>query len=62
MVRPTLIGFNSVELKYYPFMISLDKCTGNCNVSSPKICLPKVTKRINAKAFKMITNKIKLKK
>ena len=24
-VRPTVIDFNPVELKYYPFMISLDK-------------------------------------
>ena len=29
MVRPTLIDLNSVELKYYPFMIILDKCTGS---------------------------------
>ena len=28
MVRPTLIDMNPVELKYYPFMISLNKCTG----------------------------------
>ena len=26
MVRPTLIDLNPVELKYYAFMISLDKC------------------------------------
>ena len=37
MVRPTLIDMNPVKVKYYPFMISLNKCTGNCNVSSPKI-------------------------
>ena len=36
MVRPTLIDLNPVELKYYPFMISLDKCPGSCNVLSPK--------------------------
>ena len=29
MVRPTLIDVNPVELKYYPFMINLKKCTGN---------------------------------
>ena len=28
MVRPTLIDMNPFELKYYPFMISLNKCTG----------------------------------
>ena len=42
--RPTIIDLNSVELKCYPFMISLDKCTGSCNVLSPKICVPKETK------------------
>ena len=57
MVRPTLIDMTPVELKYYPFMIGLNKCTGSCNVSSPKICVPKETKYINIKAFNMITNK-----
>ena len=58
MVRPTLIDLNPVELKYYPFMISLNKCTGSCNVLSPKICVPKETKDINVKAFN-IDNKWK---
>ena len=31
MVRPTLIDMNLLELIYYPFMISLNKCTGNCH-------------------------------
>ena len=56
MVRHTLIDLNPVELKYYTFMISLNKCTGRFNVSSPKICVPKETKDINVKAFNMITN------
>ena len=56
MVRPTVIDLNPVELKY-PFMISLDKCTGSCIVLSPKICVPKETKYINVKAFIMITKK-----
>ena len=46
MVRPTLIDMNPNELKYYPFIISLNKCTGSCNVLSPKICVPKETKDI----------------
>ena len=45
MVRPTLIDLNLVELKYYPFIISLDKCNGSCNVLSPKIHVPKETKK-----------------
>ena len=57
MVRPSLVDLNPVELKYFPFIISLDKCTGNCNVLSPKICVPKETKDINVKAFNMATNK-----
>ena len=57
MVRPTLTDMNPNELKYYPFMISLNKCTGNCNVLSSKICVPKETKDINLNTFNMITNK-----
>ena len=57
MVRPTLIYLNPVELKHYPFLISLDKCTGSRNVLSPKICVPKVTKDINVEAFNVLTNK-----
>ena len=57
MVIPTLIDLNPIELKFYPFMISLDKFTGNCNVLSPKTCVPKGTLDINIKAFNMIGNK-----
>ena len=57
MVRPTLVDLNSVELKHYPFIISLNKCTGSCNVLSPKIRVPKKAKNINVKGFNMITNK-----
>ena len=38
-------------------MISLDKCSGKCNVLSPTICVPKKTKGIIVKVFNMITNK-----
>ena len=34
MIRPTLIDLNPVELKYYPFMISSDKCHGSFNILS----------------------------
>ena len=33
MVRPTHIALDPVELKYYPFMISLDKFTLFCLIS-----------------------------
>ena len=57
MVRFTIIDMSPVELKYYPFMISLNKCTGSCNIVSSKICAPKETKDIYVKVFNMITNK-----
>ena len=61
MVRATLIDLNPFELKYYPFMIIFKKCTGSCNVLSPKICVPKETKYTNIKAFNIITNKDEVK-
>ena len=51
MIRPTIIDLNPAEFKYYIFMISLDKCTGSCNVLSSKICVPKETKDINVEAL-----------
>ena len=61
MIRPTLIDLSPVELKFYSFMNSLDKCNGSCNVLSPKICILKKTKDINVKVFNIITNKNKAK-
>ena len=43
IVRPTVIDLNPVNLKYYPFTISLNKCTRNCNVLSPNISVPRET-------------------
>ena len=57
MVRSTVIDTNPKELKYYPFMISLNEWTGSSNVLSPKIYVPKEIKDINVKALNMITNK-----
>ena len=59
MVKPTLIDLNLVELKCYPFMISLDEYRGSCNVLSPKNMCSERNKRqmINVKALKIISNK-----
>ena len=57
MVTATVIDINPVELKCYPFVVSLNKCTGTCNVLSPKACVPKGTRDVNVKAFNMITDK-----
>ena len=32
MTMVTFVDSNSIELNYYLFMISLDKCNGSCNV------------------------------
>ena len=44
MVTATLIDLNPVDFKYYPFMISLNKCTESCNVLSPNLCVQKKQK------------------
>ena len=56
MIRVFLIGFNHVQFKYYPFMISLDKCNGSCsdiNDLSMRSCVPSKSKDINVN---MLTN------
>ena len=61
MVRPTLIKMNLVKLKYYPFIISYNRCTRICSVLSPKMYVPKETKYLNVKAFNVIKNKNEVK-
>ena len=34
MVRPNITDMKPVELKYYPIMISLNKCTARCKTAS----------------------------
>ena len=58
MIRTTPIDLNPVELNYYQFMISLDKCNRSYNVLddlSTKIRIPSEKKKdINVKVFYMI--------
>ena len=57
MVRPSPSDLNPLELKYYLFIITLDKCNGSSNILIPKICASKEIKDVNVKAFNMITDK-----
>ena len=57
MVRPTLTDLNPVVLKYYPFIISLNKCTGSRNVLSLTIFVLKEKEDIYVEVFNMIKNK-----
>ena len=51
MATPTLSDLNLVAFRYYPFMISLGKCSGSCNVLFPKLCVPRKAKDINVKSI-----------
>ena len=54
-----LFNLNPVELNYYPFPFSLDKCNGSCNAAdelSTKKCVPSKTKDINVKVFNVSRN------
>ena len=64
MIRAFLTDLNPVELKYYPFMINLDKYSVSYNSdddSSTKICVPSKTKDVDVKVFNMTTNRNKAK-
>ena len=58
MTRRTFIDLHPVELNYYPFIISLDKCNGICHVAddlTTKRYVWSKSQDVNIKAFKMIT-------
>ena len=43
MTRPTLYDLNLIKFNYYPFLISINKCNGDCNAADDlfkKICVP----------------------
>ena len=55
--KPFLIDLILAELKYYPFMITLDKCNGNCNIfiqRSSRICVPNKRENLNLNIFNLI--------
>ena len=57
-VRPTFIDLNSTKLKYYPFLIRLDKCNWRYNTLSSKNFFQKKKKKsVNVKVFDVIANK-----
>ena len=62
ITRPTLIDINPDEhnqgLRYYPFMVNLDRCNGTCNGLddlSDKICVQYKTEDLDLTAFDMTT-------
>ena len=62
MIEPTLINLHpngySQGLRYYPFVVNLDRCVGSCNTLydlSNKVCVPRKTEDLNVSVFNMIT-------
>ena len=59
--QPTLINLQPNEytqgLRYYPFAVNLDRCTGNCNTLndlSNRICVANKIEDLNLNVFNMI--------
>ena len=53
-----LVDLNPNELRYYPFVVNLDRCDGSCNSLddlSDRIYVSNKTEDLNAKVFNMIT-------
>ena len=58
--RPFRIDLNPAELKYYRFIIFLNKFSESCNIVddiSTKICIPSKANYVNVKAFNVRANK-----
>ena len=57
-VRPEIVNISSNDPIFYPFIIKVNKCSGNCNnISDPyaKICVPDIVKNLNVKVFNLMT-------
>ena len=53
-----IINVNTNEPKFYPYIITINKCKGSCNtIDEPysKICVPDTIKNINVKVFNLIS-------
>ena len=51
-VRPEIVDVNSDDTIFHPFIIKVNKCSGNCNnISNPcaKICALDIVKNLNVK-------------
>lgn len=52
--RPTLVDIDSNETLFYIFIVSVNKCGGNCStIDDPYVlvCIPNKVKDMNVKAF-----------
>ena len=57
-IRTKTIDINNNEPTFYPFSVSVNKCSGSCNnIHSPyaKLCVPDVVENINVKVFNLMS-------
>ena len=58
--RPFLIDLNPTELKYYLYIITLDKCNGNYNTLTKildTICVLNKVENVDLNVFNLITRR-----
>ena len=56
-IRTKILDINNNDPIFYPFSISVNKCSGGCNnISNPcaKLCVPGAVKNINFKESNLI--------
>ena len=59
-LKPFLLDLNPIEFKYYPFMITLNKCNRNYNTFndiSDKKCVSNKIEDVNLSVFDLITRR-----
>ena len=57
-VRPEIVNINSNDPIFHPFIIKINKRSGNCNnISNPyaRICVPDTVKNLNVKVFNLMS-------
>ena len=57
-LRPETIFINSNNPMFDPFSVRINRCSGNCNNindSYAKICVPDIVKKLNVKAFNLMS-------
>ena len=57
-VKSETVNISRNDLIFYPFSITINKCSGNCNdINNPyaKICVPDIVKNLNVKVFNLLS-------
>ena len=61
-VRPEIVNINSNKPIFYPFSVTINKCSGNCNNINDlyaRICVPDTVKNLNVMSRTNETRSIK---